>query len=72
MNRSILEQAIEQVKSVVGPIGGICVICHRNAPDVPPETEIDIIGTLTPLGVPACRTCFENILIAVGEISQEY
>ena len=72
MNRIILEQAIEQVKTVVAPLQGICQICHKNKSVMPPDTEVDIIGTPTAVGLCTCQTCFDNILIAIGEISLEY
>ena len=72
MNKIILDQAIDQVKTVVAPLQGICTICHKNKSELAPETLVEIIGTPTPVGIPTCRSCFDNILIAIGEISQEY
>ena len=72
MNKIILEQAIEQVKTVVAPVQGICMICHKNLSDIPPEALVEIIGIPTPVGIHTCNTCFDNILIAIGEISLEY
>jgi hypothetical protein len=72
MNKIILEQAIEQVKTVVGPVQGICSVCLKNKSEISPETLVEVIGTPTPIGVHTCRTCFDNIIIAIGEISMEY
>lgn len=72
MNRIILERAIDQVKCLLAPMGGICEICYRNKPDLGPDTEIDILDMPTKIGVDICRSCYDNILIAIGEISQEY
>lgn len=72
MNKVILERAIDQVKSLVAPLEGICGICQKNKSEIPSQEEIDIIDMPTQVGVPTCRTCFDNIRIAIGEISQEY
>lgn len=72
MNKSILEQAIERVKTVVAPDMNLCRICHKNTWEFPAETELDILGTPTPIGFAVCRVCHDNLLIAIGEISMEY
>ncbi len=72
MNKEILLQAIEQVKTLVAPDMNLCQICHKNTWEFTPETELDIIGTPTAIGLSTCRSCFDNLQIAVGEISMEY
>ncbi len=67
-----MERAIEQVKDLFSVSGEICALCHKNKSEIDPSTTIEIIGMETPIGVSVCRSCFDNIQIAVGEISQEY
>lgn len=72
MNKIILERAIDQVKALLAPMGGICEICYKNKPDLGPDTEVDILDIPTGIGVELCQSCYDNILIAIGEILQEY
>lgn len=72
MNNIILQQAIEQVKTVVAPNMDLCQVCHKNTWIFPSETEVDVIGTPTAIGVTTCRNCYDNLLIAIGEISMGY
>lgn len=72
MNKIILERAIDQTKNLLAPMGGVCEICYRNKPVFGPETEVDILDMPTKVGVDLCQSCYDNILIAIGEISQEY
>ncbi|MFA6012675.1 MAG: hypothetical protein WC799_21970 [Desulfobacteraceae bacterium] len=72
MNHIILQQAIEHVKTVVAPNMDLCQVCHKNTWIYPPETEVEVIGTPTAIGLTTCRNCFDNLLIAIGEISAEY
>ncbi len=72
MNKVILHQAIEQVKTLVAPDMKLCQVCHKNVWEFPPETQLDIIGTRTAIGLSTCRSCYDNLLIAIGEISMEY
>lgn len=72
MNRTILQQAIEQVKTLVSPDRNLCQICHKNTWDFPPETQLDIIGVPTAIGLCTCRSCHDNLMIAIGEISMEH
>jgi hypothetical protein len=72
MNTIIMNRAIEQVKTLLSPMGDICGICYKNKADLGPDTVIEVLGLPTAIGLAVCRTCFDNIQIAVGEISQEY
>ncbi len=72
MNKQIMDRAIEQVKALFIVTGEVCALCHKNKSEVDASTTIEIIGMETPIGVSVCRSCFDNIQIAVGEISQEY
>ena len=72
MNKVILERAIEQVKNLFTVTGDICALCHKNKVEIGASRTIEIIGMDTEIGAPVCQSCFDNILIAVGEISQEY
>lgn len=72
MNNVILDRAIEQVKGLFISTGEICGLCHKNKAEIEPSKTVDIIGIDTEIGVSVCQSCFDNILIAVGEISQEY
>lgn len=72
MNKVILDRAIEQVKNLFTVTGEICGLCHKNKVEIDPSRTIEIIGMETEIGVPVCQSCFDNIQIAVGEISQEY
>lgn len=72
MNKIILDQAIDHVKRLLAPMDGICTICYKKPAELSPETSIDILEIPTEIGIHVCRTCFDNILIAIGEISQEY
>lgn len=72
MNKIILERAIDQVKQILAPVDGICAVCYRNSAVIVPETRIEIMDVPTEIGIPVCRSCFDNILIAIGEIVQEY
>ncbi len=72
MNKVILERAMEQVKSLFAETGDVCCLCRKNKAEIDGTGTIDIIGMETEIGVPVCNNCFNNILIAVGEISQEY
>ena len=72
MNKQIMDRAIEQVKGLFTVTGEICYLCHKNKTEVDAVTTIEILGEDTPIGVSVCRSCFDNIQIAVGEISQEY
>lgn len=72
MNKVILDRAIEQVKDLFTVTGEICGLCHKNKAEIEPSKTVDIIGIDTEIGVSVCKSCFDNILIAVGEISQEY
>jgi hypothetical protein len=72
MNKIILERAIEQVRQILTPVNGICGICYRNKASILPDTPIEILDMPTKIGLHVCQSCFDNILIAAGEISQEY
>lgn len=72
MNKVILERAVEQVKTLFTVAGEICSLCHKNKVEIEAQKTIEIIGEDTEIGRPVCRSCFDNIQIAVGEISQEY
>ncbi len=72
MNNKIMELAISQVKSLVKNVDDKCEICHKNSVDFEAGEIIEIIGMPTEVGIPTCNTCFNNILIAIGEISEEY
>ncbi|MBU1167995.1 MAG: hypothetical protein KKD44_00375 [Proteobacteria bacterium] len=72
MNKIILDNAIDQVKRLLAPMEGICLICYKKPAELGPDTCIDILDIPTEIGISVCRTCFDNILIAIGEISQEY
>lgn len=72
MNKVILDRAIDQVKSLLAPMGGICEICYKNEATLPYTTEVDILDMPTQIGLEVCQSCYDNILIAIGEISQEY
>lgn len=72
MNKVILQQAIEHVKSLVAPDMNLCQICHKTNWKLPGETTLDIIGTPTSIGLFICENCYNNLLIAIGEISMEY
>ncbi len=49
-----------------------CEICKKNKFEIPANESIEIQGIDTEVGIQTCRTCFDNIQIAVGQISQEY
>ena len=72
MNKIILERVICQVKGLLAPMGGICEICYKNQAVLPYDTLVDILDMPTEIGLEVCQSCFDNILIALGEISQEY
>lgn len=72
MNKTIMELAISQVKRLVVPIDGKCEICHRNEAQFSTDEIIEIKGIPTEVGLSTCRSCFDNIQIAAGEISEEY
>lgn len=72
MNNVILERAINQVKSLLAPMGCMCEICFKNKAVLPYDTQVDILDIPTQIGLEVCRSCYDNILIAIGEISQEY
>ena len=72
MNKQILERAIEQVKELFNVNGEFCSLCHSKKAEIDTSRTIEIIGIETPVGVSVCQSCFYNIQIAVGEISQEY
>ncbi len=72
MNKQIMDRAIKQVRGLFPVTGEICYLCHKNKSEIDASTKIEIIGMETPIGVSVCRSCFDNIQIAVGEISQEY
>ncbi len=72
MNKKIMELAISQVKSLVKTVEDKCEICHKNSVDFEAIEIIEIIGMPTEVGIPTCKTCFNNIQIAIGEISEEY
>ncbi len=72
MNKVILDRAIEQVKGLFMVTGDICGLCHKNKVEIERSKTVGIIGIDTEIGVSVCQSCYDNILIAVGEISQEY
>ena len=72
MNKIILQQAIEQVKTIVAPDANHCQICLKSPWVYSADTVLDIIGTPTAVGLATCKICHENLLIAIGEISMEY
>ena len=67
-----MELAISQVKNLVSQMDDKCEICHKNLIEYQSEEVIDIKGMPTEVGIPTCKTCFDNIQIAIGEISEEY
>ncbi|GAB6095517.1 hypothetical protein JCM14469_17690 [Desulfatiferula olefinivorans] len=72
MNTLIMNRAILQVKALLAPMGDICGICYKNKAEFGPDAAIEVMGIETAVGLCVCRTCFDNIRIALGEISQEY
>ena len=72
MNNKIMELAISRVKSLILQIDGKCEICHKNTVEYKAEEIIEIKGMPTEVGIPTCRTCFDNIQIVIGELSEEY
>ena len=64
--------AISQVKGMVCPVDNKCEICRKNIAEIQPDEIIDIKEMPTELGVSLCRSCFDNVQIAIGEISEEY
>jgi hypothetical protein len=72
MNTIIMNRAIEQVKTLLAPMGDICGICYKTKAEYGPDTAIEVLGLETAVGLCVCQTCLDNIRIAVGEISQEY
>jgi hypothetical protein len=50
----------------------LCEICRKIKSEIPEDTEIDVKGIPTAVGISTCRTCFDNIRIAIGEISEEF
>ena len=72
MNKVILERAIDHVKALLAPMGGICEICYKNKATLPYNTTVDILDMPTEIGFALCGSCHDNILIAIGEISREY
>jgi hypothetical protein len=72
MNKTIMKMAISQVKGMVCPADDKCEICRKNIVELQPNEIIDIKGMPTEIGIPVCRSCFDNLQITIGEISEEY
>lgn len=72
MNHIIMKMAISHVKSLTTQTDHLCEICRKIKSEIPEDTEIDVKGIPTAVGISTCRTCFDNIRIAIGEISEEF
>lgn len=64
--------AIQRVKELVCHVDDKCEICHTGNVEFPATEMIEVLGTPTEIGISTCKICFDNIQIAIGEISQEY
>ena len=72
MNKIIMKMAIAHVKSIVTQTDHLCEICRKNPSEIPETAVIEVKGMETEVGIATCKTCFDNIQIAIGEISEEY
>jgi len=72
MNKAIMKQAIERVQRMFSPSDAVCAVCRKNKIDYSENEGIDIKGMPTEVGIPTCKSCFDNIQIVIGEISDEY
>ncbi|MBT3312200.1 MAG: hypothetical protein HN737_11365 [Desulfobacterales bacterium] len=72
MNKIIMKLAISKVKGMVCPVDNKCEICRKNITERKQNEIIKIKGMPTEIGILVCGNCFDNIQIAIGEISEEY
>lgn len=72
MNHIIMKMAISHVKSITTQVDLLCEICRKNKSEIPEDTVIEVKGIPTSVGISTCKTCFDNIRIAIGEISEEF
>jgi len=67
-----MKMAIAHVKSLTTQVDHLCEICRKNPSEISEDTAIEVKGIPTEVGIGICKTCFDNIQIAIGEISQEF